>query len=140
MKINYTAFGKAIHAKREQERLSLADLEELTGISRGHLHKIEAGSVGDIGASHFVALLNWLGKEVSDFTPPKIVGLVVMSAGIGNRSYTLKRNDSGEISFLCSDGRLSSDLYYIASHTVTELKELHAFIGEGVRLAEVDSK
>lgn len=43
--INYTAFGNAIRYKREQERLSLSQLGERLGISKGYLSTIETGQV-----------------------------------------------------------------------------------------------
>jgi transcriptional regulator with XRE-family HTH domain len=117
--MNLNEIGQCIRKRRDELGLSQDRLAKLGGLSRVTINKLETGSIGDLGVSKLLNLLDLLGLTLDANARPNQGQALRMASRTASVSYK-RELTSGELSHALAEGTLPIG---IAPHVATLLDE-----------------
>lgn len=119
MLMNLPEIGQRIRDRREELGLSQDRLAKLGGLSRVTINQLETGSIGDLGVSKLLNLLDLLGLTLDAHARPTQGHALRMASRTASVSYK-RELSSRELSHALADGALPIG---ITPHVATLLDE-----------------
>ena len=117
--MNLTEIGQRIRGRREELGLSQDRVAKLGGLSRVTINQLETGSIGDLGGSKLLNLLDLLGLALDAHARPAKGHALRMASRTASVSYK-RELSSTELSHALADGALPIG---ITPHVATLLDE-----------------
>lgn len=117
--MNLIEIGQRIRERRDELGLSQDRLAKLGGLSRVTINQLETGSIGDLGVSKLLNLLDLLGLTLDARVRPSQGHALRMASRTASVSYK-RELSSGELSHALADGVLPIG---ITPHVATLLDE-----------------